>query len=330
MIRLLQTLCFLVLYLMTASFSQVKGAIHAPMNANAPVHDPCIIREGDYYYLFATGDGVPIRRSKDLIQWEISGRVFAQNVPEWAKKAIPQSRNLWAPDISLYNGKFRLTYSISSFGSNRSIIASASNKTLDPAGKDYHWDDDGIVFESQKTDNYNAIDSNLLLLDKKRGAMTFGSFWSGIKLIYIDLKTGKPFPNSVPISLAQRPTPDALEAPFLIKRGKFFYLFVSFDFCCRGVNSTYNIRVGRSNKVEGTYLDKEGKPMGQGGGTVLVQSEGNFIGPGHCAVLQEKSGDKLVHHYYDGTRNGFPTVQVRPLVWTKEGWPEAGKPLGEN
>ena len=108
------------------------------------VHDPHIIREGDSYYIFSTGPGIPIRRSKDLFRWQVIGRVFDE-VPRWARDAVPGVRSLWAPDISHFNGEFRLYYSISTFGRNRSCIGLATNKTLDPQSKDYRWVDHGKV-----------------------------------------------------------------------------------------------------------------------------------------------------------------------------------------
>ena len=290
-------------------------------------HDPCIIKEGAVYYVFTTGPGVPMQRSRDLIHWEDAGRVFEGNGPEWIRTEMPQSRGMWAPDISFYGGRYHLLYALSSFGSNRSVIGAASNKTLNSASPDYRWVDDGKVIESTRQDNYNAIDANILPIDRQRLALTFGSFWSGIKLVFLDPKTGKPLKGSVPVALAQRPAPDAIEAPFLIRRGRYYYLFVSFDFCCRGVNSTYNTRVGRSERVEGPYVDREGKPMLEAGGTLLLATEGTRIGPGHCAVLRDGERDYLAYHFYDGTRNGLPTLQISPMSWTKDGWPALGKPL---
>jgi arabinan endo-1,5-alpha-L-arabinosidase len=291
------------------------------------VHDPCIIRDHVIYHVFATGPGIPEIVSTDLVHWKSAGAVFEGGGPEWIRKELPESRGLWAPDICYFGGRYHLTYAVSRFGSNRSIIGAASNKTLDRASRDYAWVDEGKVTESRREDNFNAIDPNLLPLDRKRVALTFGSFWSGIKLLMLDAATGKPEPDAKPIALAQRPSPDALEAPFLIRRGRWFYLFVSFDFCCRGLNSTYNVRVGRAEHVEGPYLDREGKPMLQGGGTQLTFSEGTRVGPGHCAVLRDGGHEYLTTHYYDGARNGLPTLQVCPLTWDRGGWPVVGKAL---
>lgn len=296
-------------------------------NAIQHVHDPCIIKQGRDFYVFSTGNGIPIRRSRDLVHWEFIGQLFAENVPAWAKEKIPNATMIWAPDIAYFGGRYHLYYSVSSFGSNRSFIGLATNKTLDPKSNDYAWKDEGVVFESKPGDNFNAIDSNVLLLDGKRLAFAFGSFWSGIKLVMADANTGKPLPDAPVQSLAQRASPDAIEAPFLIKQGEYFYLFVSFDFCCRGVRSTYNIRVGRARQIDGPYVDKEGKLLTEGGGTPLLATEGRFIGQGHCAVLKDGKKHWLVHHFYDGENNGIPTLQVRPLMWDKQGWPVAGTPL---
>ncbi len=296
-------------------------------NAVRFVHDPCLVRQGDTYYLFSTGHGIPIRRSRDLVRWELAGRVFAEDLPAWAKAEIPGSVFPWAPDIAYLNGRYYLYYSVSAFGKNRSLIGLVTSKTLDPASPDYGWKDEGKVWESFPRDNYNAIDSNVLPVGDRRLAFTFGSFWSGLYSLEADRRTGKPLPGAAPRRLAGRPAAGAVEAPFLYRRGKWYYLFASYDFCCRGVRSTYNLRVGRSRSVDGPYVDREGRSMLEGGGTPLLATEGRVIGPGHCAVLRDRGRDLLVHHFYDGEADGVPTLQVRPLAWDGDGWPRAGAPL---
>ena len=192
------------------------------------------------------------------------------------------------------------------------------------------------MIESQQGGDWNAIDPNLILDEKKNPWLVLGSFWSGIKLVKLDPATGKPAkPKHSPekdaplLSLATRPaTPDirgAIEAPFLFRHGNFYYLFVSFDFCCRGVNSTYNVRVGRSAKITGPYLDREGKAMLEGGGTPVVSGSGRWRGTGHNAVYREKNTDGIIYHAYDAEQNGVPTLRIEKLEWDKRGWPLASK-----
>jgi arabinan endo-1,5-alpha-L-arabinosidase len=316
---------------MAPSSSPVSQAQHDQIagieNAIRFVHDPTIIKQGDTYYVFCTGPGIPIRKSKDLVHWLTAGRVFKENLPAWAKEEIPGSRNPWAPDIACFKGKYWLYYSVSTFGSNRSLIALATNKTLDPTSPDYAWKDEGKVVESLKTDSFNAIDSNVLVTGRVKLALVFGSFWSGIQYVDADANTGKPQSGATLKYIARRPGSTAVEAPFLIRRRGYYYLFLSFDFCCRGIRSTYNIRVGRARSADGPYIDRDGKPLLEGGGTLLLGTQGPVIGPGHCAVLREPHRDLLVYHYYDAESNGVPTLQIRPLTWDNDGWPGVEAPL---
>ncbi len=291
------------------------------------VHDPCIIIQGDTYYIFSTGKGIPIRSSKELRHWEQIGTVLS-DMSQWAKQEIPNDGNLWAPDISFFNGRYHLYYAVSTFGTNRSAIGLATNTTLDPNSPDYRWVDQGKVIESVPgRDDWNAIDPNVVMDEEGKGWLAFGSFWSGIKLVQIHLSTGKPDPNDLTLfSIARRPEAHAIEAPFIVRKKGYYYLFVSFDQCCRGIDSTYKITVGRSKKITGPYVDRSGKSMMQGGGTLILSGYGRWRGPGHNAVLNEGEYDWLVHHTYDAEIGGIPRLQIRQLIWAEDGWPLAAEP----
>jgi len=291
------------------------------------VHDPHIVKEAETYYIFSTGQGIPIRRSTDLYNWKIVGRVFDE-LPAWTKQEVPGSGSPWAPDILYFNGKYHLYYSISTFGSRRSCIGLVTNTTLDPQSNDYKWVDQGKVLESTLSDNFNAIDANPVTDDQQRLWLCFGSFWSGIKLRRLDIATGKTSDADAKLyALATRPQPGAIEAPFIYPKGEYYYLFASFDLCCKGVKSTYKIMVGRSKQITGPYLDRDGRPMLEGGGTLVLEGSGRYIGPGHNSVLKDGNKDWLVYHFYDSENRGIPTLQIRPLTWTEDGWPLAGEPL---
>ena len=296
---------------------QVEGAI-------LDVHDPVIIKQDDSYYLFSTGVGIPVRRSTDLQTWRVArgGTVF-QHMPEEASAFVPGATNIWAPDISFYNDRYHLYYSVSTFGSNRSAIGLATNKTLHYDDDDFEWVDHGIVFSSDGTEFYNAIDANLILDVDNTPWMAFGSHWGGIKMIRLDYETGKQSAEDDTLySLAARALhPRAIEAPFIIHKGDYYYLFVSFDQCCNGINSTYNVRVGRSEAITGPYEDRDSVPMMEDGGTQILFTQGRWRGPGHNAIFTEGEQDYIVYHAYDAVQGGTPTLRIDPLEWDDDGWP---------
>lgn len=302
--------------------------------AMAKVHDPVMAKEGGTYYLFSTGRGITVHTSKDMKTWQRAGRVFEQ-APPWTSTTIPGSTDYyWAPDIARFDGRWRLYYSVSTFGKNRSAIGLATNVTLDSSRPDYQWKDEGVVIESTLSDDWNAIDPNVAVDPKGKPWLSFGSFWSGIKLAALDPATGRlPAKTLALMSLAARPRggeiKGAIEAPFIVRHGSYYYLFASFDVCCRGVRSTYNVRVGRSKEITGPYADKNGLPMLDGGGTRVLWGKGRWRGPGHNAVYQEKGADWLVYHSYDAEDFGASKLRIEKIKWSVDGWPGASS-MGEN
>ncbi len=297
-----------------------------------PVHDPCIIKAGDTFYVFCTtprADApaqLPWYRSRDLLHWERGGHALDE-LPDWAKREVPATQTCWAPDISFFNGTYSLYYACSTFGSNHSVIGLATNTTLDPADPAYRWQDRGLVLESQTSDDYNALDPNLVIDREGRHWLAVGSFWTGLKVIELDPQTGKPRVDAQRHELARRPSgPDAIEGAFIIQRAGNYYLFASFDFCCRGADSSYYTVVGRSPDILGPYVDRSGKPMMSGGGTLVLAAgagEPRWRGPGHIAILRDSGKDYIVYHSYDAHHDGRPTLRIAPLGWTEDNWPAA-------
>ena len=318
MTRLLLTLSLLITTALPWQQPQLEGDIRQ-------VHDASIIKEGGTFYVFSTRAGIAIRCSEDLVHWRLCGDVFA-HLPEWAVKDVPGLRGLWAPDISYFNGQYHLYYSVSTFGSNRSSIGLATNQTLDSASDKYRWVDRGKVISSNTSDDWNAIDPNVVFDEQDQPWLAFGSFWGGIKLRKLERVTGQLSSQDQTLySLASRPRsselPGAIEAPDIIRKNNYYYLFVSFDFCCRGKDSTYNIRVGRARRVTGPYIDRSGKNMMEGGGTLVIAGAGRWVGPGHCSILQEKDGDRLIYHAYDTEWRGVSTLRISLIRWDAAGWP---------
>ena len=351
----MRSAALVLLLSLAASAQQSPRAI--PVTGDvAGTHDPSLARDGSTWYVFATGKApgggqFAIRCSTDLTHWRACGQVF-DAVPAWIHQRSPGTRDLWAPDVHRVGSEFRLYYCYSLFGKNTSGIALAVNKTLDRASPDYQWVDKGLVFESKAGDNFNAIDPTFIADAQGHGWLAFGSFWDGIKLRRLDDTTGLLSTTDTRLrSLARRAEAtsapqirsttglnepvsslpsdsQAIEAPFLVRHAGYFYLFTSWDLCCRGTHSTYHTVVGRSKSVTGPYVDESGKPLLEGGGTPLLNANARWLGPGGESILMASSNakvpynqDLIVFHAYDAT-TGKPSLQLSTLTWAG-GWPHA-------
>jgi len=286
-----------------------------------------IVKCKDEYWVFYTGRGVPSYHSKNLVKWERGPAVF-KTAPEWIIKIVPENRQMsyWAPDIMKVGGRYLLYYAVSSMGKMTSAIGLATNPTLDPNDPAFHWTDQGVVVrtqEGQTGDAYNAIDPSVFHDSDGSLWLTFGSYWSGIKLIQLDPKTGKRIaPDSKIYSLAYN---DSIEASYLCKHDNYYYLFVNWGSCCQSTNSSYNIRIGRSQTITGPYLDKVGSDMLEAGGSLfLATTNGPMFGPGHAGTLNAEGKNWFTSDFEGDTRmNGKATLAIMPLRWNADGWPEA-------
>ena len=337
-------MCLAMLYLFCAN---------APGQAVIPFDtpDPTAIMapDGKSIYVFATGPGIQIVSSSNFINWERTDRIFIgtqfpRRMPDWAQQAIPGARGIWAPDVVFLNDKYYVYYSVSTFGSQRSVIGLATNKTLDKTSPDYEWQDEGMVLESHPDHtDYNAIDSALFIDEDGKTYLYWGSYWTGLKAVEVDPKTGKPFRYKsgdlkVPAdytAVAYRPvsSDSLIEAPYVVRHGKYYYLFMSCGGCCDGVKSTYRIAIGRSEKPLGPFVDKEGKRLDQGGGTVILSSTEKWKGTGHNGFFRttkegKNKGDWLILAAFDvqAPEKGRLT-QIRPLYWDESDWPLIGEVL---
>lgn len=310
-------------------------ALSLVAQSNIGVHDPVMIRQDSTYYLFCTGKGISVFSSKDRVNWQKEKPVF-DTLP-WGVQAVPGFKNhIWAPDISYHNGVYYLFYSVSAFGKNTSCIGVATNKTLHPGDPAFKWVDHGKVIESiPGRDMWNAIDPNVIWDEQDQPWLAFGSFWNGLKLVKLNKTLTAIDTPQQWHPLASRKInyyqPDsnagdgAIEAPFLFRKGAYYYLFASVDYCCKGAQSTYKMIVGRSEKLTGPYLDKAGVPLVKSGGTLLLQGDRDWHGVGHNAVCSFDGVDYLVFHGYDAKDRGRSRLRIEKLSWV-DGWPQVQQP----
>ncbi|RPF33227.1 arabinan endo-1,5-alpha-L-arabinosidase [Streptomyces sp. TLI_185] len=288
-----------------------------PLTGQQIIHDPTVIRlKSGGYAAYSTGGIIGARLSKDLRHWDDAGNAFAEPPSWWYE--YNNTGDPWAPDISRRDGHYWLYYAVSSWGTNHSAIGVATS----PSGLPGTWTDHGKAFTSETTDTWNAIDPAIVRAHGRLW-MAFGSYWTGIRMVELNPKTGKAVEGATVQHLATRPdAPYAVEGAYIVKHGRYYYLFASYDACCQGVNSTYKIRVGRSTQVTGPYADSTGKPMLEGGGDLLLAGHGRYIGPGGESVFRDHGKDWLAYHYYDANDNGTPELGLNRLSWTRDGWPK--------
>lgn len=314
------------------------------MDPNYPdVHDPVMAKgENGRYYIFSTGMGIGVMSSADLKEWRPEPGVFAMDaIPQWAKDTVPGYHgHTWAPDIVRHNDRWYVYYSCSTFGKNGSAIGVATTKTLDRESADFGWTDLGpVVVSHPKKDNWNAIDPNIVITPEGKPWMVYGSFWDGLQLMPLadDMKT----PLAAPRTVARRfdkhvdldkiqftvegkdtikAGDNAIEGPFIIKHDGWYYLLVSWDYCCRGAKSTYKTVYGRSRNVEGPYYDLSGVDMAKGGGTFLVGPDERYFGVGHCSAYELDGQWWFLCHAYDAQVNARAKIYLRKMTFDGNGF----------
>ncbi len=305
----------LALVVMATTFSDARSyAAHWGLSGDVGVHDPSIIKEGNSWYVFSTGEGLQVLRSDNGTDFYRVPQIFL-SAPSWWKTYVPKQEpmDVWAPDVKAYNGKVWLYYSISTFTKNTSAIGLVSASSVG-AG---NWKDEGVVVSTNGTQNYNAIDPELVIDAKGDPWLAFGSFWGGLKLTKLDKNTMKPTGSLY--SIARRTVNDgAIEAPSITYRGGYYYLFASIDSCCSGVDSTYKIIYGRSKNITGPYVDKNGVSLMNNGGTILDSGNARWKGPGGQDVYD---ANLIVRHAYDAEDEGRPKLLISDLIWDSGGWP---------
>jgi len=311
------SICRLLLLLLLISISSLRTYALQGFYGS---HDPStIVKEGNKYWIFTTGQGIYNMYSTDLVTWTPSPRaVFVNNAyPSWINAKVPGfAGTFWAPECIYMNGKYYLYYSCSTFGSQVSAIGLATNVTLDPTNANYKWEDQGEVVSSVTGSGPNAIDPAVLRDASGNVWLTYGSFFGGIRTTQLNATTGKPL-SSAGYTLAN----GGVEAPDLVQHDNFYYLFINRGSCCQGSNSTYYIQVGRAATPAGPFLDKDGKDLNSLGGTTVLGSAGRYIGPGHAGIYTENGVNYFSHHYYDGYDSGAPKLGLARLTWDAAGWP---------
>ncbi len=272
------------------------------------IHDPSTIAECDgKYYTFGTGGGGLI--SDDGWSWHGGAERPGGGA---------------APDVLKIGDRYLVIYGATGGGlggGHNGRILTMWNKTLDPKSPDFKYTNAIEVCASDGMEDQDAIDPGMLL-DPTTGRLwvSYGTYFGTIRLIELDPTTGERVKGNKEKDIAID-----CEATDLIYRDGWYYLLGTHGTCCDGVNSTYNIVVGRSRNVEGPYLDNVGRDMFHGGGKMVIAAGDRVCGPGHFGrtIIDEGVEIMSCHYEADFERSGRSVLGIRPLLW-KNGWPIAG------
>lgn len=307
----------------SAGVDTVQPPGHLTLSGNTFAHDPTMIRVGDTYYRFWTGDFIPMATSTDLRNWSNAPTVYGNQYPEWVASwlaGVPgETFNFpWAPDVVSFGGQVHLYSTFSAkFGDNISCITHLSTPSLAATP----FTDHGPVVCTEGNESYNAIDADVGFDAEGAPWLSFGSFWDGIMLARLEADGSLASDELTNIARASQ-----IEAPVLFYRCGYYYLLVSFGLCCpgegRSVNDlTYRVVVGRAEAITGPYVDRAGTAMTNGGGALVVEGDGvNWAAAGHSDVLLD--GDHFYHLYHAYRQsNGAAELRIVELVFDEDGWP---------
>ncbi len=293
------------------------------------VHDPTVILANGVYYSANSGLSLWTRSSTNLTTWTNIKQGLGGANPSWIKtyvSAFDQAGgDLWAPDFSYFGGQYHLYYAASTFGSKTSCLGHATRAAMSTGA----WADSGgpiicsnsPAYGSYTNVNWNTIDPAVILDPDGAPWLVFGSGWDGIHIV--GLTTAGAIDGASPITnIARRSGSNVVENSYMVRRCGYYYLFMSWDKCCQGASSTYNIRVGRSTSMTGGFVDKDGVQLLSGGGTKLMGDGNGWVGPGAPNVVFNDARAYIVYHAYDASASGNVfAMHVSDLYFDDAGWP---------
>lgn len=313
------------------------------------VHDPTLIKHDGYYYMYSTdvyygGAGVesddpqldpkiPIRKSKDLVNWDPIGHVFDEmpdEVVTWMRENVQngyEPEAVWAPFIMKVDNQFRLYYSVPANDRHGAYLGLATSS--DPEGP---WNHQGLVLPTYTDSPYNGIDP-AVSVDRDNGKhwLFYGSWTEGVHAVELDPSTGFRLDDEDTGHIVARRVPDnagavPMEGAEVLYHPGFdkYYMFVSYN----ELTENYNVRVGRADQPEGPYYDMFGREMSEDTDNfpkITAQyrfsNHSGWQGVGHTGLLRDGEDYYLASQGRLGRDIHLMNLHMRKIVWTEEGWP---------
>ncbi|MEO8707101.1 MAG: glycoside hydrolase family 43 protein [Kofleriaceae bacterium] len=279
--------------------------------------DPGVIKiagaDGPTFWAACTGNGYPLFKSRDLVTWKPAGHIFKlATKPKWA------GANYWAPEIHQVGDGLVAYFSVLSPSRGKMCIGAARAQTMagpwrdlgHPLVCDSHV---GLIDASMFTDSTTGkhyllykTDSNGLSPQEKTVLYAHELRANGVGFV------GK---RHALLRNTLAWEGDVVEAPWMIHRGGFYYLFYSgFRYC----NATYGTGIARSRSPLGPFA-KRSAP--------ILRSNAKWAGPGHNSIVRTGGRAYIVYHAWSGAHScgdeGARQLMLDPITW-KGGWPLVG------
>jgi xylan 1,4-beta-xylosidase len=287
----------------------------APMSWRNPVvaddfPDPSAARVDGVYWAVSTSTarapGFPILSSPDLLHWDAAGTVFQQR-PAWA------ADSLWAPELVVDQAGTRVYYSARRRNGRLCVaVASAPSPagpyadhgplvcqragSIDPtqvrdaAGRPYLvWKEDGNAVGRPSRIWIRPLRSDGLgLTGHKRELLRNADRWEG----------------------------SVVEAPEIVARGGWLYLFYSGNSYGPPRHCAYALGVARARSVFGPWRRDPANP--------ILRSNRTWRCPGHASPVSDQSGRLfLLYHAYPASGGALAPREalLDQVTWTPHGWP---------
>ena len=297
--------------------------------------DPAVLRASDgWFYVYATQSeqegrmlNIQVARSRDLVGWQRLGDALPVK-PSWASR----TQDFWAPHVAEHDGRYYLYYSakpdaaLTDESRGLCLAVATADRPEGPftdVGQPLQCGEGFVNIDPMSYDDPET----------GRRLLYWGSGFGPIKVRELAEDRISFAPGSRPVDLvAVVPTDDPtnyrrlVEGAWVVRRDGWYYLFYSGDNCC-GPNAHYAVMVARSRSATGPFETLEA-PDAPGG--VILAMRGEWVAPGHNAVIEDSSGDLwMLYHAVDSRRprssdgaevNTRRVMLIDRIVW-RDGWP---------
>lgn len=277
--------------------------------------DPgALFDQGVFWMTHTTGrlPACPLLSSPDLIHWTYQNSLLTpENAPAWVRNRF------WAPELHRIHGRYVLIFTAADTTGTLCIgIATASAITgpytvrPDPIVREQgigvidpnlFEDTDGRVYLFWKTDgNAKRQPCQLLVREMLPDCSAFAAH-SSPKVLLTSQADG--WENGI------------IEAPWMLKRGHWYYLVYSGN----RYASNYAEGVARSRRITGGFVRYAGNP--------ILRGNDVWSNPGHGTFVQDAHGtDWHLYHAYHRDAPAKGRVQLLDRVdWDRDkGWPNFG------